>query len=77
MSLVPLAVAAPLASRHRPDCTPRMVPSELTFHCWLFCPLQSQTITVVPLVVPRPLASRHLPSTCSWFVDVNVTDWLD
>src|SRR3982751_5138269 len=60
MTLVPLAVPAPLASRHSPDCTPVMVPLALTFHCWLVWPLQSQMMTAVPLVVPRPLASRHL-----------------
>src|SRR6476619_4230570 len=71
ISLVPLAVAAPLASRQRPDCTPVMVPSELRFHCWLVWPLQSQMITWVPLVVPRPLASRHLPPyTCSCLPEV-------
>ena len=61
MIRVPLAVAAPLASRHSPDCTPVTVPLALTFHCWLVCPWQSQMITSVPLVVPWPLASRHLP----------------
>src|SRR4051794_28002257 len=60
MSFVPLAVPAPWASRHRPDCTPVMVPFALTFHCWLVWLLQSQMITCVPLVVPRPFASRHL-----------------
>ena len=35
MIFVPFAVAAPLASTHLPDCTPVMVPLELTFHCWL------------------------------------------
>jgi hypothetical protein len=60
MILVPLVVPAALASRHSPECTPVMVPLVLTFHCWLFWPLQSQMITVVPLLVPRPLASRHL-----------------
>src|SRR5690242_16984600 len=71
ISLVPLAVPAPLASRHRPDCTPVMVPLELTFHCWFVWPLQSQMITVVPLVVPLPLASRHLfPYTCSALPEV-------
>src|SRR5205085_10639238 len=76
MIFVPLAVAAPLASTHRPDCTPVMVPLELRFHCWLVWPLQSQMITVVPLVVPRPLASRHLlPYTCSCWLDVYVHCW--
>src|ERR1044071_7172266 len=60
MIFVPLAVAAPLASRHSPDCTPVMEPLELTFHCWLVWPLQSQMMTAVPLVVPLPEASRHL-----------------
>src|SRR4051812_9931521 len=76
ISLVPLAVAAALASRHSPDCTPVIVPLELKFHCWLVCPLQSQMMTCVPLVVPRPLASRHLlPNICSWLPDVNVHAW--
>src|SRR3954469_4672392 len=71
ISFVPLAVAAPLASRHSPDCTPVTVPFELKFHCWLVWPLQSQMITWVPLLVPRPLASRHLlPYTCSCWLDV-------
>ena len=71
MILVPLAVPAPLASRHSPDCTPVMVPLALTFHCWLVWPLQSQMITAVPLAVPRPVASRHLlPYTCSCLLEV-------
>jgi hypothetical protein len=61
MSFVPLAVAAPSASRHSPDGWPVMVPLSLRFHCWLAWPLQSQMITWVPLAVPFPLASRHLP----------------
>src|SRR6185312_846736 len=73
MILVPLAVAAPLASRHRPDCTPVIVPLALRFHCWLVCPLQSQMIAAVPLLVPWPLASRHLlPYTCSCLLEVYV-----
>src|SRR5690242_2429970 len=35
MIFVPLAVAAPVASRHSPDCTPVIVPLALMFHCWL------------------------------------------
>jgi hypothetical protein len=31
-TLVPLAVAALVTSRHRPDCTPVIVPLALTFH---------------------------------------------
>src|SRR4029078_3597097 len=62
--LVPLAVPAPLASRHSPDWTPVMVPLAFTFHCWLVPPWQSQMIAAVPLLVPAPKASRHLlPST--------------
>ena len=38
-TFVPLAVPKLLASRHRPDCTPVMVPSALTFHCWLVLPV--------------------------------------
>jgi len=60
MIRVPLAVPAPLASRHSPDCWPVMVPLALTFHCWLAWPLQSQMMTLVPLPAPWPLASRHL-----------------
>ena len=73
---VPLAVLAFAASRHNPDCTPVMVPLELTFHCWFGCPLQLQMITAVPLLVPLPLASRHmLPYTCSCLPEVYVHDW--
>src|SRR3954467_170214 len=65
-TFVPLAVPAPLASRHSPDCTPVMVPLALTFHCWLAWPLQDHTITWVPLLVPAPLASRQMfPEPCS------------
>src|SRR3954451_9678642 len=60
MIFVPLAVPAPYASTHSPDCTPVIVPFEFMFHCWFAWPLQSQMITWVPLDVPRPYASRHL-----------------
>src|SRR5512142_3115754 len=77
MIFVPLAVPCPLASTHRPDCTPVIVPLELRFHCWLVWPLQSQMMTAVPLVVPRPLASRHLlPYTVSCLLEVDVQSWL-
>src|SRR4051794_36731817 len=77
MSLVPLAVLALVASRHSPDCWPVMVPFELTFHCWLVWPLQSQMITVVPLVVPLAFASRHLlPYTWSCRAEVYAQRWL-
>lgn len=57
-TFVPLAVPWPLASRQRPDCTAVIVPSELMFHCWSACPLQSQIAAGVPL--PWPEAPRHL-----------------
>jgi hypothetical protein len=50
----PSVVLAPDTSRHSPDCTPVMVPLELTFHCWLVPPLQGQICTLVPGVVPWP-----------------------
>src|SRR5579859_5752568 len=56
----PLAVLAPVTSRHSPDCTPVMVPLELMFHCWLAPPLQVQISTLVPGVVWLPEASRHI-----------------
>src|SRR5689334_22956356 len=77
MAFVPFAVSAPLASRHFSDCTPVMVPLELTFHCWFSWPLQSQMMTAVPSLVPRLAASRHLlPYTISCLVDVYVHRWL-
>jgi hypothetical protein len=54
MIFVPLAVAALLASTQSPDWALVMVPSALTFHCWLSAPWQSQMMTAVPLVVPFP-----------------------
>src|SRR3954454_15809437 len=45
---VPAAVPLPVASRHRPDCTPMIVPSALTRHCWFAPPLQLQISTLVP-----------------------------
>lgn len=50
---VPLFVVALHASRHNLALTFVMVPSELMFHFWLFCPLHSQIRTLVPLAVPR------------------------
>src|SRR5687768_394547 len=76
MILVPLVVAAPLASTHSPDWTLVMVPLALTFHCWFVPPWQSQMMTVVPLVVPAPFASRHLlPYTVSCLLAVWVQRW--
>src|SRR5688500_9038912 len=76
MILVPLAVAAPLASRHRPDWTPVILPSAVTVHCWLAWPLQSQTMTAVPVAVPCPKASRHLsPKTDNCRPAVYVHVW--
>lgn len=74
---VPLAVAAPTASRHSPDRTPVIVPLVLMSHCWLVPPLQSQMTTAVPLVVPLFLASRHLsPWIFSSLPAVWVQRWL-
>src|SRR5690242_8768880 len=47
----PLAVLAPVTSRHSPDCTPVMVPLELSCHCWFAPPLHDQISTFVPGVV--------------------------
>ena len=55
---VPLAVPAPLTSRHSPDPTPTIVPSGLTRHCWPVPPLQLKIRTRVPAEVPG--TSRHL-----------------
>src|SRR4051812_40549895 len=77
MSCVPFAVAAPLASRHNPDCTPVTVPFELRFHCWLVCPLQSQMMTGVPLAVPWPEGSRLLLRyTFNCLLGGDVQSWL-
>jgi hypothetical protein len=56
----PLAVPAPVTSRHSPDPTPTTVPSEFTRHCWLTPPLQVQISTRVPAAVLFPGTSRHL-----------------
>src|SRR5688572_1048244 len=61
MTAVPLAVAAPLTSRHSPDWTLLIVPLVLTVHCWLVPPVQSQIRTTVPAGALAG-ASRHLPS---------------
>ena len=45
---VPFAVPAPVASRHRPDWAPVIVPSALSVHFWLAPPLQVQMSTLVP-----------------------------
>src|SRR5689334_11881457 len=42
---VPLAVAAPVTSRQRPDSTPTIVPSAFHCHFWLAPPLQVQIWT--------------------------------
>src|SRR5690242_9833447 len=57
-TVLPLAVAWPLTSRHSRDWTPTMVPSLDSIHFWLSAPVQSQTSTTAPAPVPR--ASRHL-----------------
>lgn len=48
MTGVPLAVFAWSTSRHRPDWTPLMEPSEFRCHFWLAWPLHDQMITWVP-----------------------------
>src|SRR3954447_8494880 len=69
----PLPVAAPVTSRHSPDCTPTTVPSELTRHCWLVPPLHVQISTRVPAAVARPGTPRHFaPYTVSSLPDVSV-----
>ena len=60
MIRVPLAVAAPLASMHRPDWTLEMVPSAFTFHCWPGWPEQSPMTTAVPAEVAPFNGCRHL-----------------
>src|SRR3954453_22901036 len=39
MTSVPLAVPRPVTSRHRPDCTPTMLPSARSVHFWFAPPL--------------------------------------
>src|SRR5688500_17895644 len=75
MTAVPLAVAAPLTSRHRlGKRTLPIVPLPLNVHCWLVAPLQSQICTRTPLAALAG-ASRHLPRICSvWPLWVNC--WL-
>ena len=74
---VPLAVPAPVTSRHSPDSTPTIVPSEFTRHCWLVPPLQVQICTRVPAAVAWFGTSRHLlPYTVSWLLSVDVHCWL-
>src|SRR6186713_2852911 len=63
MTVLPLAVALPLTSRHSPDCTLRIVPSVLRFHCWLAPPLQSHSCALAPAVALVG-ESRHLPRDC-------------
>src|SRR4051812_32108531 len=74
---VPLAVPAPLASRHRPDWTPVMDPSEFWRHCWFGCPLQFQMMTGVPGVVCWWEAPTHRVPLSVWScpAEVNSKDW--
>src|SRR2546423_15598502 len=55
---VPLAVPAPVTSRHRPDWTPVIVPLELKVHCWFVWPLQARTVALGPLGGPWRLGPR-------------------
>src|SRR4051794_15592131 len=48
---VPLAVPAPLTSRHSPDPTPVIVPSAFARHCWPVPPLQVRIRARVPAEV--------------------------
>src|SRR5450756_2028461 len=57
----PSAVLASVTSRHRPDCTPVIVPLAFRDHCWLVPPLQGRMSTAVPGAVPCPEASRQSP----------------
>jgi hypothetical protein len=65
-----LALLAPVTSRHRPDCVPVMVPSELTAHRWFAPPLQVQISTLVPGVVWLLKASRHF-----WLLPLQTVSW--
>jgi hypothetical protein len=59
LTVVPLAVAAPVTSRQRPDSTPTIVPSAFTVHLWLAPPLQSKMVTAEPGAVACAVTSRH------------------
>src|SRR3954471_3805230 len=78
MTAVPLAVPAPFTSRHSPDCTPVIDPSEFCRHCWFAPPVQDQMITAVPGAVWLPVASTHrVPlSARSSPAEVNSKAWL-
>src|SRR5450756_42837 len=73
----PSAVLASVTSRHRPDCTPVIVPLAFRDHCWLVPPLQGRMSTAVPGAVPCPEASRQSPPqyTVSWPEEVAVHCW--
>jgi hypothetical protein len=58
-TLVPLAVAAPYTSRHRPDWAFVIVLFALTVHFWVFAPLQFAMTAAVPALVPPFAVSRH------------------
>src|SRR3954470_20254328 len=74
MTALPLAVALPLTSRHRPDCTLLIVPLALRFHCWFVPPWQSHSCAFAPAEALVG-ASRHLPrGRTVW--PVNVQPWL-
>src|SRR5690349_236180 len=73
---VPLAVAAPVTSRHSPDSTPTTVPSGLSRHCWLVAPVQVQIWTRVPLVVAwlgTPLQSQICSSVPSFWLALDTS----
>ena len=58
---VPLAVAPPGESMHRPDCGFFRVPLAWATQFWAPVPLQSQSWSRAPLAVPPLVTSRHRP----------------
>src|SRR5882757_7004774 len=60
--LVPSAEPPPAASRQRPDCGLRRVPSPGADQTCAALPLQVYSSTLVLLAVAPPVTSRHLPS---------------
>jgi hypothetical protein len=60
ISLVPLALKPPVASRHSPEATLSSEPSARGVHFCPGLPLQVHSTAAVLIAVPR--ASRHLPS---------------
>ena len=59
ITVVPLAVAAPVTSRHRPDWPFVMVPLLFDVHFWPLPPVQFAITAAVPAAVPPAAVSRH------------------